>query len=339
MAFDRPDTDRLYERGILPVLKRNSVTPVIVNRRQSNMDLNVQIVNELLSSDFCIADLTYARPSVYFEAGFAERSIPVIYTVRRDHLHKNQPEELRVHFDLQMKPLITWKDPDDSSFPDRLEKRLKATVLKSWRRKVEAAAAEAARIDEFSRLSLAQRLSTARRACMSALHRAGFRSWHAPVWHYRSQDLAYIASGYVNGVYSRRTVEGSLHLATIHAFESMTKTELNKLREAFSPINLLSRQMDLQLDRPKGLVLNHFVVALRPATPTRIESVFTSLNPVKRPQLYLSPATSIPRSLNANRPSVPFSQSWHFISPVHSEDALTTELNSIVADYIGQRAA
>jgi hypothetical protein len=34
---------------------------------------------------YCSADLRYARPSVYFEAGYAERSVPVIYTVRRDH--------------------------------------------------------------------------------------------------------------------------------------------------------------------------------------------------------------------------------------------------------------
>ena len=89
MAFDHDDTDALFERGILPVLRRNGVSPVIINRRESNDDLNNQIVQELDSSDFCIADLTYTRPSVYFEAGYAQRSIPVIYTVRADHLGRN----------------------------------------------------------------------------------------------------------------------------------------------------------------------------------------------------------------------------------------------------------
>jgi hypothetical protein len=46
MAFDREDTDALYESQILPVLKRNNVTPIIINRRQNNDDLNIQIVEQ-----------------------------------------------------------------------------------------------------------------------------------------------------------------------------------------------------------------------------------------------------------------------------------------------------
>lgn len=116
MAFGREDTDSLYEDQIFPVLKRNKIKPIIINRRQSNQDLNIQIIEELLTCDLCISDLTYARPSVYYEAGFAERFILVIYTVRKDHLSRGQPDELRVHFDLQMKPLITWANPKDPTF-------------------------------------------------------------------------------------------------------------------------------------------------------------------------------------------------------------------------------
>ena len=47
MAFEHDDTDTLYESQILPVLKRNNVTPIIINRRQSNDDLNIQIIEQL----------------------------------------------------------------------------------------------------------------------------------------------------------------------------------------------------------------------------------------------------------------------------------------------------
>src|ERR1019366_7075649 len=104
------------------------------NRRESNDDLNLQIVESLDSADFCIADLTYASPSVYFEAGYAQRAVSVVYTVRADHLGRSQSDDLRVHFDLQMKPLLKWRVPNDSMFRARLERRIRATALRAWRR-------------------------------------------------------------------------------------------------------------------------------------------------------------------------------------------------------------
>jgi hypothetical protein len=47
MAFDRADTDVLYERRIRPVLEGNGIVPVIIDRRQSNDDLNKQIMEQL----------------------------------------------------------------------------------------------------------------------------------------------------------------------------------------------------------------------------------------------------------------------------------------------------
>jgi len=132
MAFGHEDTNAFYENQVLPVLKRNKIKAVIINRRQSNDDMNIQIIAQLEKADFCIADLTYTRPSVYFEAGFAQRMIPVIYTVRKDHLDNGQPDDRRVHFDLQMKPLITWNSPTDDSFARRLEARIKSTFLRDW---------------------------------------------------------------------------------------------------------------------------------------------------------------------------------------------------------------
>ena len=47
MAFGREDTDLFYDNLVLPTLKKNNVTPIIINRRMSNDDLNIQIIEQL----------------------------------------------------------------------------------------------------------------------------------------------------------------------------------------------------------------------------------------------------------------------------------------------------
>ncbi len=171
MAFDHADTDSLYDKQILPTLKKLGIKFIRIDRRQSNDDINIQIIDQLNNADFCITDLTYARPSVYFEAGFAQKSIPVIYTVRKDHLNPGQPDGLRVHFDLQMKPIIDWKSPDDNSFANRLEKRLRATILIGWKRSNIQQSNNEKEIQKFSTLPLRLRLISLRRQAIYAMRR------------------------------------------------------------------------------------------------------------------------------------------------------------------------
>ncbi|MEW6585731.1 MAG: hypothetical protein AB1442_08990, partial [Nitrospirota bacterium] len=85
------------------------------------------IISELDESDITIADLTYARPSVYFEAGYSHRKIPVIYTCRIDHLN-NEEDNLKVHFDVDRYKIIFWKHPEDKSFPSKLRARLEYVI-------------------------------------------------------------------------------------------------------------------------------------------------------------------------------------------------------------------
>jgi len=83
MAFGRKETDYIYDRFIEPLLRKKNITPVRVDRIEHLDDINNRIISELERCDFAIADLTFARPSVYYEAGYAQRSVPVIYTSRR----------------------------------------------------------------------------------------------------------------------------------------------------------------------------------------------------------------------------------------------------------------
>jgi nucleoside 2-deoxyribosyltransferase len=177
MAFDQNDTDQLYEKSIQPVLKANAITPIIINRREDNRDINHQIIEQLVTCDFCIADLTYTRPSVYFEAGYAQRLVDVIYTVRSDHLKRNQPDDRRVHFDLQMKPLIRWNNPDDPTFRKKLESRLRQTVLREWKRKQESQNTLQDQRSIFSHMPLTERLYKLRIETLKPLIQLGFTSW------------------------------------------------------------------------------------------------------------------------------------------------------------------
>jgi len=63
---------------IAPLMRRKKITPVRVDRQEHLDDINNRIIRELKQCDFAIADLTFARPSVYHEAGFAQRCVPVI---------------------------------------------------------------------------------------------------------------------------------------------------------------------------------------------------------------------------------------------------------------------
>ena len=127
-AFDHEDVDAIYDHAIHPVLKELKLHPFRVDRVEHNEDIDDRIFRLIDQSQLCIADLTFARPSVYYEAGYAFGSgKPVIYIARRDHFRAREDDEagnLRVHFDLQMKNIIYWTNPNDA-FRKRLRSRLK----------------------------------------------------------------------------------------------------------------------------------------------------------------------------------------------------------------------
>ncbi|HKV77767.1 MAG TPA: hypothetical protein VJP02_06495 [Candidatus Sulfotelmatobacter sp.] len=140
MAFGKPETDRLYDRAIAPTLDAVNLQAVRVDRVEHNGDIDDRIIQELKECRLAIADLTFTRPSVYFEAGYAQRVVPVIYTVRKDHFDRGAPDTARVHFDLQMRNIIDWCEPDDPRFKTRLAKRLSYVlrpILKEEREEAE----------------------------------------------------------------------------------------------------------------------------------------------------------------------------------------------------------
>jgi hypothetical protein len=124
MAFGRPDTELFYAQMLAPAIRAAGAIPKRVVDINHNDDIDNKIFELLDEAKIAVADLTYARPSVYFEAGHATPRIPVVYTCRADHL--DRPTDLeRVHFDLQMKNIMPWRTPRDAAFQRRVTARLR----------------------------------------------------------------------------------------------------------------------------------------------------------------------------------------------------------------------
>lgn len=125
MRFGAADTDELYDNCILPVVKDLNFSPVRIDRKNHNDYIDRRILQEIDGAHLAVVDLTYARPSVYYEAGYAEaKGLPVVYTVRADHLSRFAEDTSRVHFDLAMKNIISWEIGKDIDFRTRLRERI-----------------------------------------------------------------------------------------------------------------------------------------------------------------------------------------------------------------------
>ena len=158
-AFGYKEVDEIYERAIVPVLKEFQINPIRIDRVEHNDDIDDQIFKMLDQSDLCIADLTYARPSVYYESGYAfGHGKPVIYIARNDHFRVRENDiagNFRVHFDLQMKNIIAWTVPN-KTFKQSLRRRIKH-VISPIQNKLQAAKSKREDEQRFASLSLNDR--------------------------------------------------------------------------------------------------------------------------------------------------------------------------------------
>jgi nucleoside 2-deoxyribosyltransferase len=161
MQIGNPETDEVYDRLIEPTIRHVGLSPRRMDRLMHNESIDQKILTELQAAHVVVADLTFARPSVYWEAGYAERQVPVIYTCRRDHFRPRAEDEFgnyKVHFDLQTRNIIRWTLTKDRQFSKALEKRLRYVLrpivqerAKAEVRKREEAAFAALAMDERRR--------------------------------------------------------------------------------------------------------------------------------------------------------------------------------------------
>lgn len=128
-ALGKDDVDEIYNNSFDSVLKELHIKPKRVDLIEHNEDIDDKIIELINECDFCIADLTYARPSVYFEAGyFVGLNKSVIYTARSDHFIPKEDDifgNYKIHFDLQMKNIIRWSSTTKvKTFNNKLKNRI-----------------------------------------------------------------------------------------------------------------------------------------------------------------------------------------------------------------------
>lgn len=101
------DLSSAYELGIQPALTECGYSPWRSDRAQFAEKICDRIILEIRRSGLLVADVTFHRQGVYFEAGFAMGlGKPVLWTCREDELDK-------AHFDTRQYNHVVWKSPDD----------------------------------------------------------------------------------------------------------------------------------------------------------------------------------------------------------------------------------
>jgi nucleoside 2-deoxyribosyltransferase len=179
-AFDKEDVDEIYDKVIENVVIELGMDAYRVDRIEHNDDVDDKIIELIHSCDVCIADLTYARPSVYFEAGyFKGLKKPVVFTVRKDHFRPKENDiygNERVHFDLQMKNIIGWYSTEHlKTFSTRLKNLLRfviSPIIKHKQKDEEKA--KAAKI--FSAMPQQERLNSIKAAINKILKKDKWQS-------------------------------------------------------------------------------------------------------------------------------------------------------------------
>lgn len=167
-AFGKTDIENYYDNYLIPILDILQIKAYRVDKIIHNDKIDQKIINLINQSDFGIADLTYARPSVYYEAGLLEgQNKPVIYTAREDHFKINENDiagNLRIHFDLITKNIIQW-EKIQNDLKARIQLVTKPIIFdllinESINKKK----------DEFKILSVSNKLKSIRETCIQYFH-------------------------------------------------------------------------------------------------------------------------------------------------------------------------
>lgn len=194
MPFDRADTDNIYKLVYKKILRTLKITEVRVDMKEHNKNINDFIIEEIKKSDFIISDLTYARPSVYYESGYGERVIPIIYTVRKDHFKPKSDDpngNLAVHFDVSMRNIIFWEDDMLSIFSKKLDKRIRHVtkpIISQLKNKNKNKEEE----DDFKKKSEIDKIELIKRPLILMIRKKGF---HKLIKHINYSDYQLFTYG------------------------------------------------------------------------------------------------------------------------------------------------
>ena len=267
-AFGKDDVDEIYENAVLSVLKSMEIMPYRVDQIEHNDDIDNKIIELILKCDICISDLTYARPSVYYEAGyFTGLGKSVIFIARKDHFSPTAEDlygNFKIHFDLQMKNIIPWSSTKRvDTFKRKLLSRLKL-ISKPLLQKIEKEHKQKNAQQEFSRLSQEDKKLTLETQLLKffkkrhSIHNV-FNLSHDDY----DKDVSKFYSNNINK--SKKYIYSSITM-------SATKEYLK-----YSRIHLSGR---FDLNRFKQVNQNILIISIRKIPKSRLEDLFPEAKPI-----------------------------------------------------------
>jgi nucleoside 2-deoxyribosyltransferase len=119
MAFDER-LDLAWKQGLELGIDQAGFVPFRIDRTEHNQKICDLIIAEINKSAFLVADVTYHRQGVYFEAGYAlGLGMPVIWCCRADQVK-------RCHFDTRQYNHIIWNTPEE--LREKIKNRIEATI-------------------------------------------------------------------------------------------------------------------------------------------------------------------------------------------------------------------
>lgn len=272
-AFDHEDVDAIYDLAIRPVLKELKLRPLRLDRVEHNDNIDDRIFRLIDQSHLCIADLTHARPSVYYEAGYAfGTGKKVIYLARKDHFRAREDDKagnLRVHFDLQMKNIIPWTEPNEA-FRKRLRSRLRYVLRPLLRSRTEEHAKSEER-DRFAALSQDERLSglvaKGRALLYSRGFRKGSRSEIGPLRHYPYHAHLW------------QTAQNAYVQVDLMAFPAINKTSLEEGISWLWRYPMLTREQDRVVREVRSFCV---IAALRASREQSLTALLPNFRPLAK---------------------------------------------------------
>lgn len=275
-AFGQNDVDAIFKKAITPVLRQRGITPFRVDRVEHNDDIDDKILALIKTCDFCIADLTFARPSVYYEAGLVHgMNKPVIFLARADHFKPKKDDSsdnLRVHFDLQMKNIIKWTGPT-ATFRKQLGSRVNVVTKPLLVSLLKDEMQKQAQVD-FSRLTQQKKFMTIFETAERELKKNGFRLDKKEV------DREWGKSRVIGIKETRRATV----LFCCLAQASFTKNDLKGIRQF--PQSTKCASDCLKVDPNKSCIGHVFCCSLRPMPKSRIGDVLPYFSPNPSHKVY-----------------------------------------------------
>ena len=115
-AFGYEEINQLYDIHFKPACEKFCYVPFRVDLNEPAQSITKSILDGITEAECVIADLTFARPSVYFEVGLAHGlGIPLVLTCRKDHLNGTEDDK-KVHFDLAQYKISYWSVTEQGEF-------------------------------------------------------------------------------------------------------------------------------------------------------------------------------------------------------------------------------